>query len=240
MAPRPDAFAMLESMSILERLAEVQQAIQTHAGKRPVTLVAVSKYASIEQMREAYGAGVRHFGENKVQDALAKMTALPPEEFPELRWHFIGNLQSNKAKKTCGQFSLIHAIDSIRLAQTVSDLNMSENHCQDILLQVNLSNDPTRHGFSPESLPAALPQILGMSGLRLRGLMGMAPQEASLDNDQEALQRVFCGLRDLKEQLAQQFAIDLPELSMGMSHDYIHALDCGATIIRLGNYLFKN
>lgn len=227
-------------MSISERLAEVQKAIDRHAGGRPVTLVAVSKYATVAQMQEAYRAGVRHFGENKVQDALAKMEALSPEDYPDLQWHFIGNLQSNKAKKTVGQFSLIHAIDSIRLAQSVSEHNLAEGQCQDILLQVNVSNNPTRHGFSPSELSTIFPTILELSGIRVRGLMCMAPPEASLNNDQQALQQVFCGLRDLKEQLAQQFMIDLPELSMGMSHDYIHALDCSATIIRLGNYLFKN
>lgn len=231
---------MLRSMSISERLAEVQNTIATHAGDRAVTLVAVSKYATVEQMCEAYGAGIRHFGENKVQDALVKMEAFPAAQYPNLHWHFIGNLQSNKAKKTINRFSLIHAVDSARLAEVISECNLAESHCQDVLLQVNLSNDPSRHGFMPDDLQSALPPILSMPGIRVQGLMGMAPSEASLENDQQALQRVFSGLRNLNEQLARQFAIDLPELSMGMSHDYIHALDCGATIIRLGNYLFKN
>lgn len=227
-------------MSISERLAEVRQTIETHAWDRPVTLVAVSKYATVPQMQEAYQAGVRDFGENKVQDALAKMDAFPEADYPDLRWHLIGNLQTNKAKKTLGRFSLIQAVDSTRLAEIISEQNRTENRCQDVLLQVNLSNDPDRHGFLPKHLPLALAPILTMTGIQVRGLMGMAPSEASLQNDEATLRRVFCDLRDLRAQLASQFTIDLPELSMGMSHDYIHALDCGATIIRLGNYLFKN
>jgi len=227
-------------MSISERLAEVRENIRIHAEGRAVTLVAVSKYAAVEQMREAYQAGARHFGENRVQDALAKIAAFPAEEYPDLHWHLIGSLQTNKAKKTVNQFSLIQSVDSTRLAEAISEQNLAANQRQDVLLQVNLSNDPNRHGFLPEDLPAALTPILSMKGIRLRGLMGMAPPEASIDNDQQALRRIFCGLRDLNGQLAHDFGIDLPELSMGMSHDYIHALVCGATIIRLGNYLFKN
>ncbi len=234
---------MLKGMSIPERisdrLAEIQGQIKQLADDRPVTLVAVSKYASIEQMREAYAAGIRHFGENKVQDALAKIAAFPPADYPNLQWHLIGNLQSNKVKKTIDQFALIHAIDSIRLAEALSVQAMAAGQRQAILLQVNLSEDPSRHGFLPEDVPAAVAEILGLPGVQVRGLMGMAPPEASLSNDQVILRRVFGGLRDLKAQVAEELGIDLPELSMGMSHDYTHALQCGATIIRLGNSLFK-
>jgi len=227
-------------MSIIERIAEVQQAIKTHAGKRPVTLVAVSKYATVEQMREAYQAGIRHFGENKVQDALEKIAAFPTEQYPDLHWHFIGSLQTNKVKKTLGHFTLIHAVDSIRLAEVIASQNTAIGQRQNVLLQVNLSHDPERHGFSADELQTVIPSILSLTGIHVRGLMGMAPPEASLENNEPALLGFFSGLRELRDQLASRFAIDLPELSMGMSHDYVPALDCGATIIRLGNFLFKN
>jgi pyridoxal phosphate enzyme (YggS family) len=227
-------------MSISDRFSEVQQNIRRYADGRAVTLVAVSKYATVEQMKEAYQAGARHFGENRVPDALAKIAEFPTEQYPDLHWHLIGSLQTNKAKKTVGQFSLIQSVDSTRLAEAISDPNLAENRVQDVLLQVNLSNDLERHGFLPEDLPTALKPILSMKGIRVRGLMGIAPPEASLENDEAALKRIFCGLRDLNAQLAHDFGIDLPELSMGMSHDYVHALQCGATIIRLGNFLFKN
>src|SRR5690349_10417764 len=107
-------------MNFRDRLAHIQDAIALHADGRPVTLVAVSKYASLAQMEEAYEAGIRHFGENKVQDALAKMEQFPAAYRKDMHWHFIGNLQTNKARKTVGQFELIHALDSVKLAGALS------------------------------------------------------------------------------------------------------------------------
>jgi PLP dependent protein len=227
-------------MSIQHRLSEVQATIRQYATASSVTLVAVSKYASIEQVMEAYDAGIRHFGENKVQDALSKMEQLPAEYQQEIHWHFIGNLQSNKAKKTVGRFALIHSIDSFKLAEVVSRYNVEENLKQPVLLQVNLSDDPDRHGFMPDEVDPALRLMLGLDGIVVRGLMGMAPQEVSLGNDSEVIKSVFCKLRDLRDHLERDLKISLPELSMGMSQDFTHALTSGATIIRIGNYLFKN
>lgn len=227
-------------MGIQDRLAEIQAAIRTHAGERPVTLVAVSKYATVAQMMEAYEAGVRHFGENKVQDALAKMEQFSPEILKNIHWHFIGSLQANKVKKTVGRFKWIHAIDSVRLAEAVSRHNLAQGAVQQVLLQINLSEDPARHGFLRDQVTDALTEMMSFKGIAVRGLMGMAPPEASLDGDEQALKDVFCGLRDMRDRLQGDCEIDLPELSMGMSHDFTHALSCGATIIRIGNYLFKN
>lgn len=225
---------------IRDRLFQIQEAIAMYAGGRPVTLVAVSKYASLDQMVEAYQAGVRHFGENKVQDALLKMEQLPPETLKDIHWHLIGNLQTNKVKKTVGRFDLIHAVDSLRLAEALSIQNLAVGAVQEILLQVNLSDDDARHGFLPDAISEVFPQMLSFKGIAVRGLMGMAPPEASLSGDERALKGVFCKLRDVRDQLAEEAKIALPELSMGMTHDFTHALACGATIIRIGNYLFKN
>lgn len=227
-------------MGIQDRLAEIQAAIRVHAGERPVTLVAVSKYATVEQVVEAYQAGLRHFGENKVQDALAKMEQLPPEISSHIHWHFIGSLQANKVKKTVGRFEYLHTIDSVKLAEAVSRNNAAQGTVQKVLLQINLSDDPTRHGFLADAVTNALREMLSFEGISVRGLMGMAPSQASLDGDEQTLRRVFCGLRDMRDRLQGDCEIDLPELSMGMSHDFTHALSCGATIIRIGNYLFKN
>jgi hypothetical protein len=183
---------------------------------------------------------VRDFGENKVQDALEKMVQLPPDYQENIRWHFIGNLQSNKAKKTVGRFTLIHSVDSLRLAEAISKHNQEAGLSQPGLLQVNLSEDDTRYGFLPDEVRVVLPELLGLPGIKVQGLMGMAPPEASLNQDSERLKAVFCGLRDMRDCLVRDFEIDLPELSMGMTHDFTHALTCGATIIRIGNYLFKN
>lgn len=227
-------------MSITDRLLEIEAAIRAHAGDRPVTLVAVTKYAALEQMREAYQAGIRHFGENKVQDALAKMTHFPEEQFPGLHWHFIGNLQSNKIRKTVGRFALLHGIDSLEHAELLSQANLSAGLRQPILLQINTTDDPGRHGVLPDQITVIAKAIQELPGIELRGLMAMAPPETSLIGDTTALKGVFSHVFAMRKALQRDLGIDLPDLSMGMSHDYVHALACGATIIRIGNYLFKN
>lgn len=229
-------------MSIQQQLAQVQSTIRQTSRPQPetpITLVAVTKYASIEQMTAAYTSGVRHFGENKVQDALTKMASFPAADYSDLHWHLIGNLQSNKVKKTLNRFSLIHSVDSVALAEAISRQNAQENLRQPILLQVNISPDPTRHGFSPEALLSQAPQIALLPGIELRGLMAMAPAEASLNQNDAALKAAFSQVATLKSELESRLGIALPELSMGMSHDFPQALACGATIIRIGNYLFK-
>lgn len=227
-------------MSIQERLRQVQKNIDAIAGDRPVTIVAVSKYATVEQMIEAYEAGIRHFGENRIQDALRKMEAFPEALKKDIRWHFIGNLQSNKINKTLGKFACIHTIGSPALAQALSVANVQNNLKQAALIQINSTSDASRHGVLPEQAAALLEQILPLPGIRISGLMTMAPAEASLSGDATTLERVFCNLKDLRDRLSAEFGVDLPELSMGMSQDYTHALTCGATIIRIGNVLFKN
>jgi pyridoxal phosphate enzyme (YggS family) len=224
-------------MGIRERYEQIQEEIRNVAGDRPVTLVAVSKYVSVEAILEAYEAGIRDFGENRVQDALVKMEAIPDAIKQDLRWHLIGNLQTNKVNKTIGRFALLHAIDAPHLGEAVSKANAAKNIRQPVLIQVNSTSDPTRHGVLPEQAASLL---LPLPGIEIRGLMTMAPADASIKGDRTELQRVFCGLRELRDQLATKFGMQLPELSMGMSHDYIHALECGATIIRIGNFLFKN
>ena len=179
------------------------------------------------------------FGENKVQDALTKMEQFPSADYPDLHWHLIGPLQSNKAKKTVGHFSLLHAIDSISTAEAVSRHNAEAGLRQAILLQVNMSADPSRHGFSPEALRPTLDSLMSLEGITIQGLMTMAPPQASLDQDLQQLSNVFCGLQTIRDELVAEYGIAMPDLSMGMSHDFPQALECGATIIRLGNYLFK-
>lgn len=227
-------------MSIAQRLTEIEETIRTCAGDRPVTLVAVTKYAEISQMREAYASGVRHFGENKVQDALSKMEAFPASDYPDLHWHFIGHLQTNKIRKAVGRFSLIHSIESVKQAEMLSHLSAEAGMRQAVLIQVNSAPDESRNGVLPGEAEALARAIMPLPGLQLRGLMTMAPAEASLNNDGPELARVFGSVAELGKDLARHLAIDPPELSMGMTHDFPHALKCGATIIRIGNYLFKN
>jgi hypothetical protein len=227
-------------MSIRERIEKIQAEILAYATAPEVMLIAVSKYAAVEQMREAYAAGIRHFGENKIQDALTKMEAFPAEQYPDLQWHFIGTLQTNKAKKTVGRFACIHAIEASHQATAVSQANLNSGQRQNVLIQINLSTDPARHGFMPDQIRSDFEALLKLEGIAIRGLMTMAPPEASLNLDRQALKAVFCGLRDMRGELTSAYGIQLPDLSMGMSHDYVPALECGATIIRVGNLIFKN
>lgn len=229
-------------MSIQQQLAKIENLVHQIVdpqSARPFTLVAVTKYASVEQMQSAYAAGIRHFGENKVQDALNKMASFPTTEYPGLHWHLIGHLQGNKVKKILSRFSLIHSIDSLALAEALSRENAPLNQRQAVLLQINISPDPTRYGFSPEAVLSLAPQIAMLPGIELRGLMAMAPAEASLSQNEESLKAAFSQVATLKTELESRLGIVLPELSMGMSHDFPQALACGATIIRIGNYLFK-
>ena len=228
-------------MSLIEeRLEKLHADIQMHAtagGGTPgaVQIVAVTKHATPQQMAEAYDAGIRDFGENKLQNAEAQIAAfhaLRPNA--AVNWHFIGHLQSNKASKVIGQFSLIHSVDSIKLAQKLSEAALSQGVCQAVFLQINISGEESKFGFTPDEVRAAIPALRLMSGIKLCGLMSMAP----LSEDPAVADGVFGGLSSLRDQLEETFGIDLPELSMGMSKDYVPALKNGATIIRVGTLLF--
>lgn len=204
-------------------------------GDRPVTIVAVTKYATLPQMREAYEAGLRDFGENKVQDALAKQAEWSTDTMP-VRWHFIGRLQSNKVRKTLGHFHLIHSVDSLPLAEKLSEVNQSEGIRQPVLLQINMAELPERQGFMPSEAENALKSTLHLPGIEVKGLMAMAP----LTEETARIRGVFSGLAAMRKNLSETCGIPLPELSMGMTKDYMHALDCGATIIRIGSLLFNS
>ncbi|MDX2084366.1 MAG: YggS family pyridoxal phosphate-dependent enzyme [Candidatus Melainabacteria bacterium] len=204
-----------------------------------VTLVAVSKQATLLQMQLAHDLGIRHFAENRVQDALAKQQQLPsawqqaggPEA---VCWHLIGHLQSNKVAKVPGHFEWVHSIDSVRLARLVALEAQQARAPLKILLQVNISGEATKHGFEPEALVEAMPTLLALPVVEVCGLMTMAPAQAD-----EPLQRqVFQGLASLRNQLQRDFSHPLPVLSMGMSRDYRQAVACGATMVRLGTVLF--
>lgn len=219
--------------SLQERLDSLHATIRKLAS-HPVTLVAVTKSATPAQIQEAYAAGLRDFGENKVQDALAKMDALPPEMSGNIRWHLIGPVQSNKVNKTLGRFYLIHSVDRLDMAEKLSAKNEAQGWVQPILLQVNISGEASKSGFRPEELPDVLNQLRSCAGLEVKGLMTMAPNDAS----DLVAREVFGGLRDLRDVVSRACGLPLTELSMGMSKDFVHALSCGATILRLGNLLF--
>jgi PLP dependent protein len=214
---------------IADRLANVRQTLPD-----TVKLLAVTKQVSVEAIRAAYAAGVRDFGESRIQEAEAKQVQL--QDLPDLTWHLIGHLQSNKAAKALEQFQWIHSIDSVKLAQRLNQLAENLPHNPHVCLQLKILPDPTKFGWSVADLMSDLPLLDQCSHLNIVGLMTIPPYGLP---DSETL-AVFTQARELAEQIRQQNwqNIRMQELSMGMSDDYLLAVQAGATIVRLGRTLF--
>jgi pyridoxal phosphate enzyme (YggS family) len=220
----------------LERLrASLAEAAQ-RAGRRPadVKLIAVSKNQPPAAVAAAIAAGQRLFGENTVQDALTK---IPQFAGQGLEWHFIGHLQSNKARFIPGNFAWMHSLDSVQLAQRLARLVQEQNTTLNALIEVNITRDPGKHGVAPEDMGPLLEQLLkaNLTGIQLRGLMAIGPHPAT-----ESQRRAsFAALRTLRDDCARRFALpDFTELSMGMSDDFVEAILEGSTLVRLGTALF--
>jgi hypothetical protein len=215
-----------------ERLREVRgridAAVQRGGHRQGVTVVAVTKTHGPEAVEAAWGAGLRDVGENRVQEALKKMEAVRVA----VRWHLIGHLQRNKAKHVA-RFDLIHSIDSARLADAVNEIGSQAGHPIDVLLQVNVVGEVTKGGYSLDTLSSEGERMHRLTGLRVRGIMTMAP----LDADERTLRTVFAGARDARSKLVMT-GHDATELSMGMSNDFEVAVEEGATLVRLGTILF--
>jgi len=217
----------------LERVYERIRAACSRSGRDPasVTLVAVSKTHEAAAVAALYLARQTLFGESYVQEALPKLgslAALP------LRWHFIGRLQKNKAKYVAGRFELIHSLDSLDLANALHQKCTALGITQRVLLQVNLAGEAAKAGCSPEEAAPLAEAIANMDTLKLQGLMLMPPW----DEDPEVNRGLFAKARELKDQLARQLRMELPHLSMGMSHDMEQAIEEGATLVRVGTDLF--
>jgi pyridoxal phosphate enzyme (YggS family) len=195
-----------------------------------VTLVAVSKTVAVERVRAAVEAGMTLFGENRVQEALAKVP-----EVPGARWHLVGPLQSNKARRAIEAFDMIETLDSVGLAQRLDRIAGELGRASmPVLLQVNVDRDAAKSGFAPDELEAAIADIRGLARLDVRGLMTIG-REVARPEDARA---TFAGLRELGERLRGTWPGLGPELSMGMSDDYPVAVEEGATIVRVGRALF--
>ncbi|MBE0415329.1 MAG: YggS family pyridoxal phosphate-dependent enzyme [Dehalococcoidia bacterium] len=216
-------------MDIERNLREVEgriaQAAQ-RAGRSPgeITIVAVTKGVAPQAIEAALEAGIRHIGENRVQEAREKMTHLSSLALRPT-WHMVGHLQSNKVKTAAEIFDIIHSIDSLRLAEAVS------GHAQNslpVLLQVNISGEGTKSGFSVAELPKALEEVARLPGIEVKGLMTIAP----LVKDPEEVRHIFRRLRELRDSLG------LEHLSMGMSDDFEVAVEEGATMVRIGRAIF--
>ncbi len=198
--------------------------------EREVTIVAASKKQPWERIQALAQLGHIHFGENYVQEGLEKIRALGDKN---LKWHFIGGLQSNKAKYIPEAFHLVHSLDSYKTAQALSKRAQKLGLIQEVLIQVNLGRERQKAGIWKQDLHEFASYIYQLESLRLSGLMLMPP----LSRDPEESRPYFAELRTLKDNLEQDLNVKLPHLSMGMSQDYVQAVQEGATLIRLGSVL---
>lgn len=199
-----------------------------------VTLIAVTKFLPVDTIRAAYSRGVRHFGESRVQEAIAKQADL--SDLPDITWHLIGSLQTNKARKAVEHFDWIHSVDSLKLAQRLNAIAQELDRVPQCCLQVKIVPDPPKAGLDLADLDALLPELDQLAHLKLRGLMAIPPQGAS----DETVQQVFTGAKALADRINQQgfSRLHIDQLSLGMSGDYEVAIACGATMVRLGTILF--
>jgi pyridoxal phosphate enzyme (YggS family) len=220
---------------ISDCLAEVKARIadacaRAHRAPDGVAIIGVTKTFGPEVVAEAWEAGLRRLGENRVQEAAAKIPACPSG--PE--WHLIGHLQRNKVRLALEIFPVIHAVDSIRLLEQIERV-ADEAGCQPrVLLEVNVSGEASKFGLKPEEVPAVIERTLAARAVTLVGLMTMAP----FVPDPQMARPVFAKLRELRDRLQQSHGVGLPHLSMGMSNDFEVAVEEGATWVRLGTVLF--
>lgn len=216
----------------LEHILSRIRAAERRAGRPEgsARLVAVSKTFPAGDVRACHDAGQRVFGENRVQEALGKIPALPPDT----EWHLIGPLQRNKVRKAMEHFTLIHAVDSLRLAQFMDTVAQETGKRPRILLEVNVGDENSKFGFSPEALEREWPKLAALDHLEIAGLMCIPPP---VENPEDA-RPYFRRLRELRETLSSKGGAPLTELSMGMSHDFETAVEEGATLVRVGTAIF--
>ena len=209
-------------------IAEAERKSGRAAGS--VELVAVTKTHSAEVIQRAVDAGQLLFGENRVQEAKAKIPELPSK----LRWHLIGHLQSNKARLALTLFEMIHGVDSIDLLQHLNRVAEDLGVFPRVLLQVNVAGESSKFGFPPQKLLSEVESIVQIDRLQIEGLMTIPP----LANSPEQSRKYFVQLRELRDRLEREFKFPLPHLSMGMTADYGVAVEEGATLVRVGTAIF--
>ena len=222
---------------VTENLEIVNQKIAQaceRAGRRrdEVTLIAVSKTKPVSLLEEAYQAGARDFGENKVQEMMDKIPVLPED----IKWHMIGHLQRNKVKYLIGKTTLIHSVDSMRLAEEISRLSTKNNVTTDILIEVNIAEEESKFGTSRDEAISLVEEVSGLSGIRICGLMTIAPYV----DDPEDNRKYFREIKKLSVDIANRNIdnVSMSILSMGMTGDYEVAIEEGATMVRVGTGIF--
>lgn len=220
-----------------EQLEQVEKNIQTACdsvkrNREDVTLIAVSKTKPIEVLQEAYDLGVRVFGENKVQELTEKYDALPKD----IEWHMIGHLQTNKVKYIVDKVAMIHSVDSLKLAETIEKEAAKKNCVVDILVEVNVAEEDSKFGMKVDEVIPFLEKISTFSHIKVKGLMTIAP----FVDDAEENRAIFNDLHKLSVDIKAKNIdnINVSVLSMGMTNDYIVAIEEGATMVRVGTGIF--
>lgn len=224
---------------IAERVAAARERIAraaARAGRRAedVTLVAVSKTFGPEAVREGFAAGLREFGENKVQEAETKIGALDELRAAGVRWHLVGHLQGNKAGKAVSLFDRIHSLDDVGLGMRLEHIGAQQGKPVRVLVQVELAGEKTKHGLNAEHLWPLLETLRGLKTVRVEGLMTLPPYA----EDPELSRPYFRRLRELRDEALARELLLGSDLSMGMSHDLEPAIEEGATLIRVGSAIF--
>ena len=212
-------------------LGNVSEAVvKSQRPREDVQLIAVSKKQEAEKVRAAFDAGQPIFGESRVQEARVKIPLLPSA----VRWHFIGRLQKNKIRHALPLFELFHSVDSLDLAREMERIAGDEGARPRILLEVNVAGEGSKIGFAPEQLRAEMEALLELGRVNIEGLMTIPP----FAEEAEKSRPYFVMLRELRDEFEREFAMKLPQLSMGMSNDYRVAIEEGATLVRVGTAIF--
>ena len=221
--------------SIVENLEQVRSQIAEAAKKSgratgEIELIAISKTHEAEKVRAAFEAGQQLFGESRVQEARAKIPLLPSAA----RWHFVGRLQKNKVRHALPLFELFHSVDSLDLARDMNRIADEEGLHPRVLLEVNVAGEGSKIGFAPDAFRTQMEALLELPRLTIEGLMTIPP----LAPEAEASRQFFVTLRALRDHLASEFRMKLAHLSMGMSGDFLVAIEEGATLVRVGTAIF--
>ncbi len=215
---------------VRQNLLQIQEEI---APCKP-NIIAVTKYFDGQAIVYAYNAGLRDFAEARVNDAIEKIAALPVGVRENSTFHFIGHLQTNKVAKVVRYFDYIHSVDSLHLAEKISLEAVKLGKIQKIFLEVNFAEEEQKFGFSKLGLEAEFEQITRLENLDIQGLMSMSP----LGAEEKFLSELFQEVKGVQESLAKKYGLQMKETSMGMSQDYMVAVKCGATKLRIGRKLF--
>lgn len=222
---------------IEENLTEVSRRMEAACERsghaiQDVTLIAVSKTKPVSMLQEAYNAGVRDFGENKVQEILEKAPALPDD----IRWHMIGHLQKNKVRQVIDKVVLIHSVDTVALAEQIEKEAAKRDLQVNILLEVNVAGEESKFGFTPEETARAASTIAKLPHVRIQGLMTIAPFVENSEENRDVFQKLYQLSVDIKSKNIDNVSMNV--LSMGMTGDYETAIEEGASMIRVGTGIF--